>query len=92
MPAFQGDDIDFISAHGTATVYNDEMEANAIALSGLQSVPLNSLKGYYGHTLGAAGLIESHHIHSIFKRRSDFANSGFKEIGVTKPVNVSRCI
>jgi 3-oxoacyl-[acyl-carrier-protein] synthase-1 len=51
--------IDFISAHGTATVYNDEMEANAIAISGLQKVPLNSLKGYYGHTLGAAGLIES---------------------------------
>ncbi|MEO6849266.1 MAG: beta-ketoacyl synthase N-terminal-like domain-containing protein [Mucilaginibacter sp.] len=52
-------DIDFISAHGTATVYNDEMEAKAIELAGLQSVPMNSLKGYYGHTLGAAGLIES---------------------------------
>jgi len=53
------DEINFISAHGTATVYNDEMEANAISISGLQNVPLNSLKGYYGHTLGAAGLIES---------------------------------
>jgi 3-oxoacyl-[acyl-carrier-protein] synthase-1 len=52
-------DVDFISAHGTATVYNDEMEAKAFNISGLQSVPLNSLKGYYGHTLGAAGLIES---------------------------------
>ncbi|GAC1313002.1 MAG: beta-ketoacyl synthase N-terminal-like domain-containing protein [Mucilaginibacter sp.] len=51
--------IDFISAHGTATVFNDEMEANAIAIAGLRSAPLNSLKGYYGHTLGAAGLIES---------------------------------
>ena len=52
-------DIDFISAHGTATIYNDEMEAKAITLAGLQSFPVNSLKGYYGHTLGAAGLIES---------------------------------
>ncbi len=52
-------DIDFISAHGTATIFNDEMEGNAIALAGLQAVPLNSLKGYYGHTLGAAGLIEA---------------------------------
>ena len=43
-------DIDFISAHGTATLYNDEMEANAITLAALQEVPVNSLKGYYGHT------------------------------------------
>ena len=50
-------DIDFISAHGTATVYNDEMEAKAVTLAGLQHVPLNSLKGFYGHTLGASGLI-----------------------------------
>ncbi len=50
---------DFISAHGTATLYNDEMEAKAVNLAGLQDVPLNSLKGQYGHTLGAAGLIES---------------------------------
>jgi 3-oxoacyl-[acyl-carrier-protein] synthase-1 len=53
------ENIDFISAHGTATVFNDEMEANAIAIAGLRLAPLNSLKGYYGHTLGAAGLIES---------------------------------
>ena len=52
-------DIDLISAHGTATVYNDEMEAKAISLADLSAVPVNSLKGYYGHTLGAAGLIES---------------------------------
>lgn len=53
------DDIDMVSAHGTATMYNDEMEAKAITAAGLQSVPTNSLKGFYGHTLGAAGLIES---------------------------------
>src|SRR6202012_4784891 len=46
--------IDFISAHGTATLYNDEMEAKALTLAHLQSAPVNSLKGYYGHTLGAA--------------------------------------
>lgn len=51
--------VDFISAHGTATLYNDEMEARAVNLAGMQNVPLNSLKGQYGHTLGAAGLIES---------------------------------
>jgi 3-oxoacyl-[acyl-carrier-protein] synthase-1 len=81
-------DIDFISAHGTATVYNDEMEANAIALSGLQSVPLNSLKGYYGHTLGAAGLIESIISIQSLKEGLVLSTRGFEEIGVTRPVNV----
>jgi 3-oxoacyl-[acyl-carrier-protein] synthase-1 len=81
-------EIDFISAHGTATVYNDEMEANAIALSGLQSVPLNSLKGYYGHTLGAAGLIESIISLQSLKQSIVLPTPGFTEIGVTQPVNV----
>ena len=82
------DDIDFISAHGTATPYNDEMEAKAINLSQLQSVPLNSLKGYYGHTLGAAGLIES--IISIQSLNEGLLlpTPGYNESGVTQPVNV----
>jgi 3-oxoacyl-[acyl-carrier-protein] synthase-1 len=81
-------EINFISAHGTATLYNDEMEANAITLAGLQSVPVNSLKGYYGHTLGAAGLIESIiSIHSL-KENLVFPTMGFKHPGVTKPVNI----
>jgi 3-oxoacyl-[acyl-carrier-protein] synthase-1 len=51
--------IDFVSAHGTATIYNDEMEAKAFQLAKLESIPVNSLKGYFGHTLGASGLVES---------------------------------
>ena len=51
--------IDYISAHGTATSFNDEMEAIAFTRSGLQKAPLNSLKGFYGHTLGASGLLET---------------------------------
>lgn len=82
-------DIDFISAHGTATLYNDEMEANAIALSGLQQVPLNSLKGYYGHTLGAAGLIESVISMQSLKEGFFLPTPGFTETGVTHPVNIS---
>jgi len=81
-------DIDFISAHGTATVYNDEMEANALVLSDLQSVPLNSLKGYYGHTLGAAGLIESVVSIQSLKENLVIATLGFEENGVSSMVNV----
>ena len=52
-------DVNFISAHGTATPYNDAMEAKAFALSGVQARPVHSVKGALGHTLGAAGLLES---------------------------------
>ena len=81
-------DIDLISAHGTATVYNDEMEAAAFALSGLQAVPLNSLKGYYGHTLGAAGLIESIVSTQSMKESLVLPTLGFEDMGVTKPLNI----
>ena len=86
--AIASGEVDFISAHGTATPYNDEMEANAIGLAGLQKVPLNSLKGYYGHTLGAAGLIESVISIRSLEEGHFIATPGFEEIGVTRAVNV----
>jgi 3-oxoacyl-[acyl-carrier-protein] synthase-1 len=51
--------ISFISAHGTATPYNDAMEAAALTRAGLNHLPVNSLKSYFGHTLGAAGILET---------------------------------
>jgi 3-oxoacyl-[acyl-carrier-protein] synthase-1 len=81
-------DIDFISAHGTATRYNDEMEAKAIHLASMEKIPMNSLKGYYGHTLGAAGILESIvTIHSM-KENIMFPTLGFSTPGTEKPVNV----
>jgi 3-oxoacyl-[acyl-carrier-protein] synthase-1 len=82
-------DINYISAHGTATLYNDEMEALALNLANLQSVPVNSLKGYYGHTLGAAGLIES--VVAVHSMKEDIVlpSIGFSEMGVSKPINIS---
>lgn len=80
--------IDFISAHGTATPYNDEMEAVAINRAGLQNVPVNSFKGYWGHTLGAAGIIES--VMSIYSMRENilFKTEGFRESALKYPVRV----
>ncbi|HVM88389.1 MAG TPA: beta-ketoacyl synthase N-terminal-like domain-containing protein [Puia sp.] len=81
-------DIDFISAHGTATIYNDEMEAKAISLSGMEHVPVNSLKGNYGHTLGAAGLIESViTIHSM-NENTILPTLNFNQSGVSKSINI----
>jgi 3-oxoacyl-[acyl-carrier-protein] synthase-1 len=81
-------DIDFISAHGTATVYNDEMEARAINLADMGHIPLNSLKGYYGHTLGAAGLIETVISLQSLKENVVLPTLGYTEPGTTKSVNV----
>lgn len=48
-----------ISAHGTATPYNDAMELTAFrTLFGARPLPMHSIKGAIGHTLGAAGGIE----------------------------------
>jgi 3-oxoacyl-[acyl-carrier-protein] synthase-1 len=81
-------DINFISAHGTATSYNDEMEAKALTLANLQTVPVNSLKGYYGHTLGAAGLIESIVSVQSLKENLVLPTLGFAHMGVTNPLNI----
>jgi 3-oxoacyl-[acyl-carrier-protein] synthase II len=49
-----------ISSHGTGTLYNDAMELSAFKkIFKNNSVPVYSLKGGTGHTLGAAGLIET---------------------------------
>ena len=53
-----GKDIGFIGAHGTGTVYNDAMEIRAFRSVFKNPVPVYSLKGGIGHTMGAAGLVE----------------------------------
>jgi 3-oxoacyl-[acyl-carrier-protein] synthase-1 len=80
--------VDFISAHGTATEYNDEMESIAFSRAQLQHVPLNSLKGYYGHTLGAAGVLES--VITIQSMLSDtlIRSAGFEQPGTSQELNI----
>lgn len=56
------DDIDYINAHGTGTKFNDIMELNAINevfKEKAKSIPVSSIKGALGHTLGLAGSIEA---------------------------------
>jgi 3-oxoacyl-[acyl-carrier-protein] synthase-1 len=85
----QGWDIDVICAHGTATMYNDEMESKAFAHTGVLHAPLHSLKGYLGHTLGAAGVLESALLVESIRRRQTIASLGFNTIGVSQPVTMS---
>ena len=83
------EEIAFINVHGTSTLYNDEMEAVAVARAGLQDVPLNSLKGYYGHTMGAAGVLETVLSMQALDDRMVLATRGFEELGVSRPVHLS---
>ncbi|WPO91409.1 beta-ketoacyl synthase N-terminal-like domain-containing protein [Chryseobacterium sp. HR92] len=82
--------IDFISAHGTATLYNDEMEAIAFNRMDLQHIPLNSMKGYYGHCLGASGLLESIISMESALHSTLIPSKNFEETGVTQPLNIIR--
>ncbi len=90
--ALPAEKIDFIAAHGTATVYNDEMEANAVAAAGLQATPLFSLKPNYGHTLGAAGLIETIAALHCLKEDIILPSPGYEQPGVSCPVHVNTSV
>jgi 3-oxoacyl-[acyl-carrier-protein] synthase-1 len=52
-------DIDYINLHGTATHKNDEVEAALLADEFPASTRASSTKGWTGHTLGAAGILEA---------------------------------
>lgn len=82
--------IDAISAHGTATLYNDEMEAQAFNRCALEEKPTYSLKGYYGHTLGAAGLLETVIALRFADENSVPRSLGYEEHGVTLPLNITQ--
>lgn len=82
--------ISMVSAHGTATLYNDEMEAKAFGLSGLVSCPVHSFKGYTGHTLGAAGVLESAMIIQSLRHQQLIPSAGFENIGVSEPLNITQ--
>jgi 3-oxoacyl-[acyl-carrier-protein] synthase II len=52
------EEVDYINAHATATLQGDQEEAEAVRELFGASVPVSSLKGYIGHTLGASGATE----------------------------------
>lgn len=52
-------DVDYLNLHGTATPANDAIEARAVATVFPAGLHAGSTKGWTGHTLGAAGIVES---------------------------------
>lgn len=83
-------EISFINAHGTATPYNDEMEAIAFDRAAISEIPINSFKANFGHTLGAAGIIETILSAHSLKNGVILPSLGFVECGVSVDVNISK--
>ena len=83
------EELAFVNVHGTSTLYNDEMEAIAIDRAGLLDVPVNALKGVFGHTMGAAGILESILSMHAVDAGLVLPTRGFSELGVSRPVRVS---
>lgn len=52
-------EVQFISGHGTATDHGDVVEARSTCEVFGDHIPFHSLKGHFGHTLGACGAIEA---------------------------------
>jgi len=88
IASLTGNEIEYICAHGTATIYNDEMETQAFNRLNMQHIPLNSLKGYFGHTLGAAGLLETIIATKSMNNSCLYKSYGFNKIGLTLPLNI----
>ena len=82
------EDLAFVNAHGTATLFNDQMEAVALSRAGLSHVPTNSLKSYFGHTMGAAGVLETIISLEALKDNIVLASRGFEENGTSVDVNI----
>ena len=63
----KADDIDYINLHGTGTISNDLMEANAIYKIFGNKVPASTTKPLTGHCLGAAASVEAYICYEILK-------------------------
>ena len=92
MPLLQQinkDELALVNAHGTATMFMDQMEAVALDRAGFSDIPVNSYKGIFGHTLGAAGILETVLTMHALEDHMILGTRGFEELGVSVPIQVS---
>ena len=79
----------FLSTHGTATMFNDQMEAVAIDRAGLGQVPVNAVKANFGHTMGACGVLETVLSMAAIDAGIILPTKNFAELGVSRRINVT---
>ena len=82
-------DLAFINAHGTGTLFNDQMESVAIERAGLQSIPVNAYKGVFGHTLGAAGVLETIIPMASLNENIILHTRGYEDRGVSGKISIT---
>ncbi|MCQ2189059.1 MAG: beta-ACP synthase [Paludibacteraceae bacterium] len=83
-------DVTFVNMHGTATVYNDEMESKALAVAGLTESIVVSQKGYFGHTLGCSGVLELAVSIALAEKNIIARTLGFETNGTPVELNISK--
>jgi 3-oxoacyl-[acyl-carrier-protein] synthase-1 len=84
------DTIGGVKCHGTATLYNDAMEAKALTLLfGENYPPCSSIKGAIGHLSGAGSLVEILIAAECIKRNMLPPTIGYANHGVDEPIPVS---
>lgn len=87
----QSSDMDLVQLHGTGTVANDASEALGLAAAfGGRTAPAFGIKAQIGHTLGAAGIIESLAAMAALQRQEVPANVGLEEPGVDPRLQLVR--
>jgi len=86
------DDVDYIHTHGTGTPFNDAMEGEALLklFDGRDTPPVSGTKAQTGHTLGAAGVIESIVAIEALRRATAPANVGLVETDLDARVRLVR--
>lgn len=83
-------DIGAVKCHGTATPYNDAMEAKALfTVFGENQPAAVSLKGAIGHLSGAGSIVETVLSSQFLKRRTIPGTAGFEESDLPEPIKIS---
>ena len=76
----QADAIHYINGHGTATEQGDIAESQATMEVMGTDIPISSLKGYFGHTLGACGAIEAMLAITMMQQQTFIANLNLDQV------------
>ena len=77
-----------VAAHGTATMFNDQMESKAIENAGLGNLLTTTIKPHYGHTFGASGVVESIIMMCSLDEGLILPTHGFEELGVSGRIKI----